>query len=186
MNTTQKAKVTTTLLNSSPIGLTAEGPLSRTSIQHTQSFRKIFSRASAARPIRGKELFIRSARRIVEQIRSNREKSNNLNTLASYEDAIKIFDDLTFFKCIQLKKRLTDPSTKSWTIEFSRQGGLCALLNYIEKLAARGLSLVDAILVNEILQCLRAMMNIVELFEHILNNSKYVDSIVKSRFQSIF
>lgn len=151
----------------------------RTSMNNNfQSFRQYLNRANLIRPIRGKELFIRSIRRIIEQIQQRKKESANFATI---EEAIAIFTELTFVKCMQLKKQLLDPQNRAWTIEFARQGGLQALLTYLEQVASKGLSLVDAILVNEALQCLRAMMNIGEIFEHIVEHSEYVDSIAKGK-----
>jgi hypothetical protein len=84
-------------------------------------------------------------------------------------------------KCVLLKKKLLDSNNRTWTIEFAQQGGLHALLSYLEQISNKNLSLVDAILIKETLQCLRAMMNISELFEHIASNPQYIDSIAKGR-----
>ncbi|CAF2466390.1 unnamed protein product [Rotaria sp. Silwood2] len=132
------------------------------------------------KPIRGRELFIRSIRRIIEQIREKKQRMQNDQQLFStYKEAINIFHDLTFMKCVLLKKKLLDSNNRTWTIEFAREGGLHTLLSYLEHTTQKILSLVDAILINEILQCLRAMMNISELFEHIASNPQYIDLIAK-------
>lgn len=171
--------VTTKLENS----LKATNSLSKTSIKQTSSYRQYISRAAVIKPIRGRELFIRSIRRVLEQIRTQKElKLKQTIDFSDFQQAISIFDDLTFMKCLQLKKQLVDRKFHAWTVEFAQQGGLQALLNYIERLTTRDLSLLDAILVNEILQCLRAMMNIGEIFEHIVESEKYVQSIAKSIF----
>ncbi|CAF0934322.1 unnamed protein product [Rotaria sordida] len=147
---------------------------------HPDSFRHYISQQIILKPIRGRELFIRSIRRIIEQIRDKNQRTKNDQQLFStYEEAINIFNDLTFMKCILFKKKLLDSNNRAWTIEFARQGGLHTLLAYLEQIIHKGLSLVDAILVNETLQCLRAMMNINELFEHIASNPQYIDSIAK-------
>lgn len=151
---------------------------SRTSMNNFQSYRQYITRANLIRPVRGKELFIRSVRRVIEQVQKKKKQSVDFTTV---EDAMAIFNDLSFVKCMQLKKQLLDYQQRSWTIEFARQGGLQTLLTYLEQAASKGLSLVDAILVNETLQCLRAMMNIEEIFGHIVNNPQYVDSIAKGK-----
>jgi hypothetical protein len=158
---------------------------SATSITNSNSFRQYISRTAAAKPIRGRELFVRSIHRIIEKIRT--KKQNNIDEtlfVSTLDDAIGIFHDLSFMKCMQLKKKLLDSTYRSWTIEFAREGGLHTLLTYLEKVVNKGLSLVDAILVNETLQCVRAMMNITELFEHISTNPKYIDSIARGIYSS--
>ncbi|CAF0774445.1 unnamed protein product [Adineta steineri] len=172
---------TTTLLNSSitPSTKTSLAP-PRSSIYRPDSFREYIQRQTVIKPVRGRELFIRSARRIIEQSRDKKQRlTNDQQKFSTYEEAISIFNDLTFMKCVLLKKKLSDSNNRTWTIEFAEQGGLHALLTYLEQITTKGLSLVDAILVNETLQCLRAMMNISELFEHIASNPQYVDSITK-------
>ncbi|CAF4572752.1 unnamed protein product, partial [Didymodactylos carnosus] len=77
-----------------------------------------------------------------------------------------------------LKKKLMQ--NRQWTIEFTRSGGLNALLDYINRTTAKILTLIDVILLNEALQCLRKLMNITEIFEHIANNDQYIDGIVKT------
>ncbi len=168
-------KSTTVLVNNSPI-------LQKSSLYRPDSFRDYISRQSIPKPIRGRELFIRSIRRIIEQIRNKKERTKNDQQLFStFEEAISIFNELTFMKCVLLKKKLLDSTNRAWTIEFAQQGGLHALLSYLEQISNKNLSLVDAILIKETLQCLRAMMNISELFEHIASNPQYIDSIAKGR-----
>ena len=136
------------------------------------------------KPIRGRELFVRSIRRTIEQIRDRKQRAqNDQDIFSTVEEAIGIFNDLTFMKSVLLKKKLLDENSRAWTVEFAREGGLHALLTYLEHVTSRGLSLVDAILVNEALQCLRAMMNISELFEHIASTPQYIDSIAKGNAQ---
>jgi hypothetical protein len=162
-------------VNNSPIS-------QKSSSYRPDSFREYISRQAVAKPIRGRELFIRSIRRTIEQIRDRKQRANNDQQLFStFEEAISIFNDLTFVKCMLLKKKLLDSNNRTWTIEFARQGGLYALLSYLEQISNKNLSLVGAILVKEILQCLRAMMNISELFEHIASNPQYIDSIAKGK-----
>ena len=133
-----------------------------------------------------RELFVRSIRRVLEHIRHKKQRAkDDQHLFATFEEAISIFTELTFMKCVLLKKRLLDVNYRSWTIEFAQQGGLHALLSYLEQIANKNLSLVDAILVNETLQCLRAMMNISELFEHIASNPQYIDSIAKGRISRV-
>ena len=168
--------VTTTLHNSSRTSLTPP----RVSINNSNSFRQYISRAALVKPIRGKELFARAIRRIIGQIHDKKQRANSEQQIFStLEETMSIFQELTFMKCMQLKKRLLDTNYERWTIEFARQGGLHALLTYLEHVTSKGLSLVDAILVNEVLQYLRAMMNITELFEHIASSPQYIDSIAK-------
>ncbi|CAF1184272.1 unnamed protein product [Didymodactylos carnosus] len=69
---------------------------------------------------------------------------------------------------------------RQWAIEFTRSGGLNALLGYINRTTAKRLTLIDVILLNEALQCLRKLMNIIEIFEHIANNNQYINGIVKT------
>ena len=136
------------------------------------------------KPVRGRELFVRSVRRTIEQIRDRKQRArHDQDLLSTVDEAIGIFNDLTFMKSILLKKKLLDENQRAWTVEFAREGGLHALLTYLEFVTGRGLSLVDAILVNEALQCLRAMMNISELFEHIASTPQYIDSIAKGKAQ---
>ena len=146
------------------------------------SFRDYLAQQIVPKPIRGRELFVRSIRRILENIREKKQRTKyDQQIFATYEDAINIFQDLTFMKCVLLKKKLLDPKNQTWTIEFAQQGGLHTLLSYLQHVSKKNLSLVDAILVNETLQCLRAMMNIDELFEHIASNPQYIDSIAKGK-----
>lgn len=167
------------LENTSLTNLSNSSPL-RSMTYRPESFRDYIQRQTQTKPIRGRELFIRSIRRIIEQIRDKKQRLRDDQQLFStYEEAINIFNDLTFMKCVLLKKKLLDSNNCQWTQEFAQQGGLQALLTYLEQIANKNLSLVDAILVNETLQCLKAMMNISELFEHIAANSKYVNSIAK-------
>ncbi|CAF4885695.1 unnamed protein product [Rotaria sp. Silwood1] len=144
------------------------------------SFRHFISQQAIIKPIRGRDLFIRSIRRIIEQIRDKKQRiKNDQQLFSTYEEAISIFNDLTFMKCVLLKKKLLDSNNRTWTIEFAREGGLHTLLSYLEQITHKNLSLVDAILINETIQCLRAMMNISELFEHIASNPQYIDSLAK-------
>ena len=168
-------KTTHILVNNSPINQKS------LSSRH-DSFRQYISRQVVAKPIRGRELFIRSIRRVIEQIRDRKDRAKNDQQLfATFEEAINIFNELTFMKCVLLKKKLSDPNNRTWTIEFAERGGLQALLSYLEHISNKNLSLLDAILVKETLQCLRAMMNISELFEHVASNPHYVDSIAKGK-----
>ena len=139
-----------------------------------QSYQQYLSRAVLIPPIRGKELFIRSVRRVMEQIRAKKKESL---TFTNIEDAVVIFYDLSLAKCTALKKKLLDHENRSWTVDFAQQGGLQALLTYLKEVADRNLSMTDAILASEALQCLRAMMNIEEIFEHIPDDPQYIDSI---------
>lgn len=173
--------VSTTLLNSSATSSTNSNSFLRTSFYHPYSYRQYVSPQPIVKKIQGRELFIRSIRRIIEQIRDKKQRLlNDQQFLSNYEEAINLFNDLTFMKCVLLKKKLLDSNNRKWTIEFAHQGGLHALLACVEQLSKKSLSLVDAILINEILQCLRAMMNMSELFEHISTNAQYIDSIAKS------
>ncbi|CAF1232895.1 unnamed protein product [Adineta ricciae] len=170
------------LLNSSlvPMQKTSLAPPTQSSIFRTDSFRQYISRQAVHKAIRGRELFKRAIRRIIEQIHAKKQRLiEEEQLIATYDEALAIFSDMTFMKCVSLKKKLLDGNNRAWTIEFAREGGLHALLSYLEQITTRGLSLVDAILVNETLQCLRAMMNISELFEHIASNPQYIDSIAK-------
>lgn len=152
----------------------------RQSFYHPDSYRQYITRHTIAKKIRGSELFVRSIRRVIENIREiNKRKLNDQQLFSTYEEAINVFQELTFMKCVILKKKLLDPNNREWTIEFAERGGLQELLTYLERMTTKTLSLVDAILVNEVLQCLRAMMNISDLFEHIASSPKYVDSIAK-------
>ena len=169
-----------TLQNSSSTLLKNSLTPPRSSLYRPESFRQYISRQAVIKPIGGRELFIRSIRRIIDQIRNKKQRAQEDQQLFStFEDAIAIFNELTFMKCVLLKKKLLDSNNRTWTIEFAQEGGLYALLSYLEQVTNKGLSLVDAILVNETLQCLRAMMNISELFEHIASNPQYIDSIAK-------
>jgi hypothetical protein len=177
--TSHQSSGSTSLQNSSTT-LTNSSTQLRSSLYRPDSFRQYISRQTILKPIRGRDLFIRSIRRIIEQIHAKKQRAKNDQQLFStYEEAISIFNELTFMKCVLLKKKLLDSNNRTWTIEFAQQGGLQALLSYLEQITTKVLSLVDAILVNETLQCLRAMMNISELFEHIASNPQYVDSIAK-------
>jgi len=177
--TSHQSSSSTSLQNSSTT-LTNSSTQLRSSLYRPDSFRQYISRQTILKPIRGRDLFIRSIRRIIEQIHAKKQRAKNDQQLFStYEEAISIFNELTFMKCVLLKKKLLDSNNRTWTIEFAQQGGLQALLSYLEQITTKVLSLVDAILVNETLQCLRAMMNISELFEHIASNPQYVDSIAK-------
>jgi len=178
--TPRQSPDSTILQNSSPTGLINSSIILKSSLYRPDSFREYISRQTISKPIRGRELFIRSIRRIIEQIRDKKQRiQNDQQLFSTFEETISIFNELTFMKCVLLKKRLLDSNNRLWTIEFAQQGGLHALLSYLEQITNKGLSLVDAILVNETLQCLRAMMNISELFEHIASNSQYIDSIAK-------
>lgn len=147
-----------------------------------ESFRQYIAQHNVPKPIRGRELFIRSIRRILENIREKKQRAkHDQQILSTFEEAINIFKDLNFMKCVLLKKKLLDPNHQTWTVEFARQGGLHTLLSYLQHISKTSLSLVDAILLNEVLQCLRAMMNIDELFEHIVSNPRYIDSIAKGK-----
>lgn len=169
-----------TLLNTSTTSSTKPSLVSPGSFFHRDTFQQYLNQQALVKPIRGRELFIRSIHRIIEQIRDKKQRlKNDQQLFSTYEEAIGVFNDLTFMKCVLLKKKLLDSNNRAWTIEFSRQGGLHALLTYLEQVTSKGLSLVEAILVNEILQCLRAMMNISELFEHIASNPQYIDSVAK-------
>lgn len=149
-----------------------------------ESFRQYVAQQNVPKPIRGRELFIRSIRRILENIREKKQRAKqDQQIFATYEEAINIFQELNFMKCVLLKKKLLDLNHQKWTVEFARQGGLHAVLSYLQRASKTSLSLVDAILVNEVLQCLRAMMNIDELFEHIATNPQYIDSIAKGRIE---
>jgi hypothetical protein len=170
----------TTLQNSSTTLLKNTSTPLRSSLYRPDSFRQYVSRQSIPKPIRGRELFLRSIRRIIEQIRVKKQRlQNDQQLFSTFEEAISIFTELTFMKCVLLKKKLLDSNNRQWTIEFAQKGGLQALLSYLEQITNKSLSLVDAILMNETLQCLRAMMNISELFEHIASNPQYIDSIAK-------
>jgi hypothetical protein len=180
--TPRQSPVVTTLQNSSISPLRNSFTTPRTSLYRPDAYREFITRQTVQKAIRGRELFVRSIHRVIEQIRKKKERAKNDQQLFStFEDAISIFSDLTFMKSVLLKKKLLDPNNQLWTIDFAKEGGLHALLTYLEQVTSKGLSLVDAILVNEILQCLRAMMNISELFEHIASNPQYVDSIAKSK-----
>ena len=154
----------------------------RSSLFRPDSFRLYLNRQGPVKPVRGRELFVRSIHRIIEQIRAKKQRSKtDQNLFSTFEEAISIFGELTFMKCVLLKKKLLDSNNRAWTIEFAKEGGLHALLSYLEQITKKGLSLVEAILINETLQCLRAMMNISELFEHIASNPQYIDSIAKGK-----
>ncbi|CAF0997782.1 unnamed protein product [Rotaria magnacalcarata] len=175
----KKPQASNTLLNSS-MSPSRNSILPPKSSYRPDSFSRYLNQQAFVNPIRGRALFSRSIHRIIEQIRDKKQRMKNDQQLFStYEDAISIFSDLTFMKCVLLKKKLLDSNSRTWTIEFARQGGLHALLCYLEQTSNRGLTLVDAILINETLQCLRAMMNISELFEHIASNPQYIDSVAK-------
>jgi hypothetical protein len=181
----RSSPVVTTLQNSATTPLKNSLPPSKSSLYRPDSFRQYINRQTIIKPIRGRELFIRAIRRIIEQIRVKKQRAKNDQQLFStLEEAISIFNDLTFMKCVLLKKKLLDSNNRTWTIEFAQEGGLHALLTYLEQVTNKGLSLVDAILVNETLQCLRAMMNISELFEHIASNPQYIDSIAKGTIRN--
>lgn len=183
--TPRPSAVISTLQNSTVNPVRTSLAPTRVSISNSTSFRQYISRAALVKPIRGKELFVRSIRRIIEQIHDKKQRTNNDQQIFStLEETMSIFQELTFMKCMQLKKRLLDTNYQRWTIEFAREGGLHALLTYLEHVTSQGLSLVDAILVNEVLQCLRAMMNITELFEHIAASPQYIDSIAKGSARS--
>jgi hypothetical protein len=176
----------TTLQNSSVPTLTNTSTSLRSSLSRPASFLQFISRHTSLKPLRGRELFIRAIRRIIEQIRKKKQRATTDQQLFStFEEAISIFNELTFMKCVLLKKKLLDSNNRTWTIEFAQQGGLHALLSYLEQITSKGLSLVDAILVNETLQCLRAMMNISELFEHIASSPQYVDSMAKGKRRNL-
>lgn len=159
--------------NSPPVKLSSNRP---------NFFRAQLTQQFIHKPIRGRELFVRSIRRVLENIHEKKQRAkHDQQVFATYEDAINIFQDLTFMKIVLLRKKLLDPKNQTWTIEFAQQGGLHTLLSYLQHVSKKNLSLVDAILVNETLQCLRAMMNIDELFEHIASNPQYIDSIAKGK-----
>ena len=86
-------------------------------------------------------------------------------------------------KCVLLRKRLKDSNNRTRTIEFVRQGGLCALLSYLEQATNEDLSPVDGIPVSKTIQCIRTIMNIDELFQYIATGYQHIDSIVKSRIK---
>ncbi|CAF0948549.1 unnamed protein product [Rotaria sp. Silwood1] len=177
--TPRQPPVVTNLLNSSITS--SKNSLTPLRLSYRpDSFRHFISQQAIIKPIRGRELFIRSIRRIIEQIRDKKQRiKNDQQLFSTYEEAISIFNDLTFMKCVLLKKKLLDSNNRTWTIEFAREGGLHTLLSYLEQITHKNLSLVDAILINETIQCLRAMMNISELFEHIASNPQYIDSLAK-------
>jgi hypothetical protein len=177
--TPQQSPDSTSLKNSftTPLGNSLAPPRSS---YRPDSFRQYLNQQTIIKPVRGRELFNRAIHRIIEQLRDKKQRiTNDQQLFSTFEDAISIFNDLTFMKSVLLKKKLLDSNNRTWTIEFAREGGLHALLSYLEQITTRGLSLVDAILVNETLQCLRAMMNISELFEHIASNPQYIDSVAK-------
>ncbi|CAF3576102.1 unnamed protein product [Rotaria socialis] len=171
--------VSNTLLNSS-MSPSRNSILPPRSSYRPDSFGRYLNQQAFVKPIRGRALFSRSIHRIIEQIRDKKQRmKNDQQVFSTYEEAISIFSDLTFMKCVVLKKKLLDSNSRTWTIEFAREGGLHALLSYLEQTSNRGLTLVDAILINETLQCLRAMMNIGELFQHMASNLQYIDSVAK-------
>lgn len=136
------------------------------------------------KPIRGRKLFIRSVQRILEQIR--KKKISEQDIFQSMQDTIGIFHNLTFMRSVQLKKHILKQDDGLWVTEFIKAGGLLALLTYLEEKIKEQLTLTDAIIINEALQCLRIIMNISDLFKYIISHPTFVNTIAKSKKNNEF
>src|ERR1700678_2107460 len=107
---TSKQPPNSTVLQNSSIPLLVNSSSTlRSSLSHKDSLRQYITQQIVIKPIRGRELFIRSIRRITEQIRDKKDPlKNDRQFFLTFEEAISIFNELTFMKCVLLKKKLLD------------------------------------------------------------------------------
>lgn len=85
-------------------------------------------------------------------------------------------------KTIVVLKKQIERSDSNWILNFLECEGLCVLLDCVDTLSARRVcQLADALLLLQIIQCVKAVINCKVGMEYIVNNSTFTRKLVKCK-----